>query len=363
MYRAKITAIDGLNVFSGGKRLKIIGNKNFKVGDCVWTDGRCVYGNQRETSSPIVITSPPQKSEIFIPIVVSRNSIGTIAYTYEIHKNSLQPVKDGRLSGYIFANDDKNIFRIRTLQYPDNNTRILRYPALNVDSGGNIYTIAAEYIELTDFTDWGQEYSIGNYYDIKILKNGAPVKSFNTFSEWDAATSRLVESGDRVHHNLLAAFIENENNFWILISEDSTIYFQKKDDLRGIILINQNGARLLATKFFDVGGLENLILPMHDGFYRKLTNVFQDENYLAQPSGDMKIFYGENLVATINCVLSSTVAAYKISSKKFLVSANSNGLYLCENGNLKKIFSGHIVNQSLRPIKNPKNWYERAVNL
>ena len=331
MYRAKITAIDGLNVFSGGKRLKIIGNKNFKAGDNVWTDGRCVYGNQRETSSPIVITSPPQKSEIFIPIVVSRNSIGTIAYTYEIHKNSLQPVKDGRLSGYIFANDDKNIFRIKTLQYPDNNTRILRYPALNVDSGGNIYTIAAEYIELTDFTDWGQEYSIGNY-------------------------------SDRVHHNLLAAFIENENNFWILILEDSTIYFSK-NDLRGIILINQNGARLLATKFFDVGGLENLILPMHDGFYRKLTNVFQDENYLAQPSGDMKIFYGENLVATINCVLSSTVAAYKISSKNFLVSTNSNGLYLCENGNLKKIFSGHIVNQSLRPIKNPKNWYERVVNL
>lgn len=362
MYRAKITAIDGLNVFSGGKRLKIIGNKNFKVGDNVWTDGRCVYGNQRETSSPIVITSPPQKSEIFIPIVVSRNSIGTIAYTYEIQKNSLQPVKEGRLSGYIFANDDKNIFRIRTLQYSDDNTRIFRYPALNVDSVGNIYTIAAEYIEQTDFTYWGQEYSIGNYYDVKILKNGATVKNFNTFSEWSAATSRLVEHSDRVHHNLLAAFIENENNFWILISEDSTIYFSK-NDLRGIILINQNGARLLATKFFDVGGLENLLLPMHDGFYRKLANVFQDENYLAQPSGDMKIFYGENLVATINCGLSSTVAAYKISSKKFLAGTNSDGLYLCKNGNVKKILSGRIENQSLRPIKNQKIWYERAVNL
>ena len=372
MYRAKVTAVDGLTVFADGKRLFCIGNKNFKVGDKVWTDGRCVYGNYRDCSSPIVLAQSSEK-EIFIPIFVSRTSYGGIFYTYETQKNSLKTVKDGTESGYAFTNDGKNIFRVKKIQYRENNTRILRFPAINVDGDGNIFTISLEFVELSDFTSWGQEYSIGNYYDIKILKNGATVKSFNTYSEWSAATSRLVESGDRVSHNLIAAFIENENNFWILISEDSTIYFSGKEDLRGIIFIDQNGIRQMATKFFEIGGLENLILPMQDGFFRQLTNVFQDKNYLAKIRSDMKIFSPNgNFIAKINCSINSVVAAYKISANKFLASVgnsqtitysydDSNGLYLCKGGDCKKFFTGRIENQCLRQTK--KNWRERIVTL
>ena len=67
MYRVRAEAISGKNVYAGGKWLRCIGNKNVHVGELVWTDGRCVYGNHHVPQQPLVITAPPQANEI-IPI-------------------------------------------------------------------------------------------------------------------------------------------------------------------------------------------------------------------------------------------------------------------------------------------------------
>ncbi len=68
MYRARIDAVNGLRVLADGKWLICIGNAPVKVGDRVWTDGRCIYGNHRVSEQPIVIT-PQQEDVMVIPIL------------------------------------------------------------------------------------------------------------------------------------------------------------------------------------------------------------------------------------------------------------------------------------------------------
>ena len=57
MKQERIAAVKGSQVFAGGRWLTAIGNKTMRPGDIVWTDGRCVYGNQSEGNSAPVIVS------------------------------------------------------------------------------------------------------------------------------------------------------------------------------------------------------------------------------------------------------------------------------------------------------------------
>lgn len=65
MRRARVTAVNGLKAQADGKWLNIIGNKTVVVGNFVWTDGRCIYGNFNEggESMPIISANEP-----YVPI-------------------------------------------------------------------------------------------------------------------------------------------------------------------------------------------------------------------------------------------------------------------------------------------------------
>ena len=65
MHRARVTAVGNTKAQADGKWLNIIGNKAIAVGDFVWTDGRCVYGNISEGggAAPVINTS-----ESYVPI-------------------------------------------------------------------------------------------------------------------------------------------------------------------------------------------------------------------------------------------------------------------------------------------------------
>lgn len=85
MYRATAEKISGIFVYAGGKWLRCIGNKRVSVGDLIWTDGRCIYGNKLEAQQPLVITAP-QEDEEGIPILTA----GGTLYTFQ--KNKLKRV-------------------------------------------------------------------------------------------------------------------------------------------------------------------------------------------------------------------------------------------------------------------------------
>ena len=65
MHRARVTAVGNTKAQADGKWLNIIGNKAIAVGDFVWTDGRCVYGNISEGGgvAPVISVNEP-----YVPI-------------------------------------------------------------------------------------------------------------------------------------------------------------------------------------------------------------------------------------------------------------------------------------------------------
>ena len=122
MYKAIITQINGTKVLAGGKWLTCIGNKPVKVGDSVWTDGRCVYGNDEECQTPIVITP----KDLGIPISVLNSNV-YLTFTSKLLENKGNSRFTNKNTKII--NDAKgNVYKTSVL-------------AANVDNFGNSYTM------------------------------------------------------------------------------------------------------------------------------------------------------------------------------------------------------------------------------
>lgn len=105
MYRARADAVSGTGVYADGKWLRCIGNKNVRVGEYVWTDGRCVYGHLQESEQPKVITTQEDEG---IPIFD-----GTSLYTFA--KNRLKHVaqikkEHGKINLYNVIGDELKFF-------------------------------------------------------------------------------------------------------------------------------------------------------------------------------------------------------------------------------------------------------------
>ena len=231
MYRAKIEGVSGSKVYADGKWLFSIGNKNFRTGDFVWTDGRCAYGHFQEAQQPQVIIAPPADEGIPIYYSGSREHI-----LYSFQKNKIKQVdqierpKDTP-SGWAdtkLINDKRRVFKHK-------------YLASNIDSKGNIFVMAEVYkidddgyytedkvaIFKNDKTSSElkfnkvKEIDLIEYFDQYVVsKCDEPDIPFGDCFYLDsgggtiADSSPLGQSGD---WTIRRAFIEDENNFEILI--------------------------------------------------------------------------------------------------------------------------------------------------
>ena len=67
MRQAQVTDISGRHVCVSGRWVTCIGNRTPSVGDLVWTDGRCAYGNEQEGGGSSVVAGGGSKG---IPILI-----------------------------------------------------------------------------------------------------------------------------------------------------------------------------------------------------------------------------------------------------------------------------------------------------
>lgn len=114
MYRVTAEAVSGTNVYADGKWLKCIGNKPVHVGERVWTDGRCVYGNYQESQQPPVI----------IPQVEEEIPIATDNGYFIFSKRKLKPCKSEKpLTNYKFFinNKQSNCYFVENYSRPQTN--------------------------------------------------------------------------------------------------------------------------------------------------------------------------------------------------------------------------------------------------
>lgn len=146
MYKARVEAVSGTKVRADGKWLTCIGNKPVRVGDTVWTDGRCVYGYEQTPQQPIVITG---KEELGIPIVANKQYL-----TY-----------DKKLKEHTDIDSDTAAMKI-----------LPKIKILTNDKKGKVYYSTDENILAANADNFGNlYYLIEDGDNINIVKNGEVV--------------------------------------------------------------------------------------------------------------------------------------------------------------------------------------------
>lgn len=271
MYRAKVEQINGVNVRAGGKWLKCIGNKIVNVGDYVWTDGRCVYGYEQESMTPLVITNNPD--ELGIPILISsyKNTTGVTIFNYDIKHNEL--VQIGRVK--------RNLYRSIAII---NKKRLIHVVNKNSWEGESKY-------DNRIFAD-----KIGDVYVVRqnkerysIEKNGVEIESFNEDSY------------------LLAAMVISENDWWIMcgIKPQKGYYtehiYRKQGNIKSTVTL---GSPLPLT--------ENCTL-VHN-------NIQRSPNLLAYDWADNTIYSpNDKPLFKIFAPVTISVSVCKITPVKFLI--------------------------------------------
>ncbi len=339
MYKARVETVSGTKVRAGGKWLTCIGNKNVRVGDNIWTDGRCVYGNEYTPQQPIVITG---KDEFGIPLAGYLGSVIRKPFVgyYELKTGNIK----------YFPTDEIYLWNT-------NNKKTIVYDkaacALNIDRQNNFYSIKRY---------WSGRYATPETLKFELLKNNKIFKTINI---------QNVISND-FHVNRIHAFIDDEYNWQIMVYLVENIQDTTADLFNSILIIDTTGIN------HSVWHTDNphLTIPMHDGFYYKIDTPEIENYYAAAPIFDVALYSHEgDFIATIpKCSFTACLSAYKISPNKFLIAIHNHafmfsnvmvttlpeeGLYICDNGVLTKLEHLILTNQCLRPMKHYKRWWER----
>ena len=239
MYKARVEAVSGTKILAGGKWLQCIGNKNFRVGELAWTDGRCAYGNHYTPQQPLVITAPPQDEGIPTVFCTVDNEENTYSYDYYTCSSCVNAKKTGsnnmdKAKGFIVGHK-RNCYSC--LSIPSNyRYRPTGLPtslspstfALNIDKDGNSYELREE--RDVTFIYYETHVKIKVQSTVSIVKNGVILKEINLsehiedMSEEAESYALSVTPGARVVSEGLDAstyksfyipwgVIENENNW------------------------------------------------------------------------------------------------------------------------------------------------------
>ena len=185
MYRARVQAISGTKIFADGKWLKCIGNKTFHVGELIWTDGRCVYGNHVIPQQPLVITAQEQEG---IPLIFRETQKKYEDYfTFLKRPKQISPPETLSTAGKIkfMINDDKRNVMVVKDEYRNDYDDSERYETIIAANlyRGDLYTLVYSFVE-EDSRPIPIRISGGERGTdcIKIEKNGKAILTITTFN-------------------------------------------------------------------------------------------------------------------------------------------------------------------------------------
>ena len=334
MYQARVEQINGVNVRAGGKWLRCIGNKNVRVGDLIWTDGRCVFGYDKVSQTPLVITAP-KTEKIFLPFSIKKNSTENVMRYYRLPLNDFSDFKETKLEdsyklgsffSYGFVNNSKGDY------YVFETSNWSRVIAAHATNSGDLYTIVSAHAYRKKSGYQLIEYPV---YQIFIKKNDQIIKKFDIYQIVDARKEyprelakssiepQLYYTGSVDFSNTVWGFIENEDNwaFIVLINvgggcySEASWYFDQTmtllssaDLVRGLYADSKTGtlseiySYTFAERLFegepgpvdhgesvhvttanstDVTPLKKLKLPCQDGYYLSI------EDLITPPADDV----------------------------------------------------------------------------
>lgn len=420
MYRAKVEAISGTKVYAGGKWLRCIGNKSVRVGEIVWTDGRCVYGHNQISQQPLIVTAPAEDDE-GIPIIVSNQSL---RLWFEEPDKGLYTYKNNKLK-FIRTIDDKNGMMINNknhVYYTDTPTvslgenRYKRLLATNINEDGMRFDIATIYDVDSGYIEYAENEIL------EICKNGKVIQSFDLSTLFiDNFWSKIPALPTNVPFSMIVfteydvknVFIEDENNWSFLFLCWGSKSFGLDDyigpypssgldpnastpdrmtwySLNQWQLFTANDCKTIYKKFqYQIAenpaeedesypDLESTKFALQDGYYftmRPVNDRDVDYGWFYQDFYDKKgryIFTLMNHPVTFdpNYVLKKIQGGYLLGSQSDFLTDDPDddlgfppGLYLYKNNKWTQLIKGVVTNQRLRAMTKTKNWQNRIKEL
>ena len=364
MYRVTAEAVSGTNVYAGGKWLKCIGNKPVHVGERVWTDGRCVYGNYQESQQPPVIISVGKE---VIPIVTTngfytfdKGKLTLVSPNEEYSFNILEDyhpvfVNNERAKSY-FVND--YVLPSKTVCVEENNESetscdVKCVIAANVDKSGNLSIIRIngfnleiwENGEIVDTTDFEQL--------INEIKNATPKPTApplpqgdtsNPVNPWIESTYSLTTVHFKVNHT----FIENKNNWAVYMTLDcQNIHEQYVGDI-------SSESSALTYKHYSItnSGVTTYAGDTHESSWQYGDDPSFSEVVTIEPNSSQKLLLQDGYYFTEEVEAeNSENNSWWFYSKRTVYSPDN-----------KKIFTGLFERSSSIIFRKVKGSYLMAVN-
>ena len=390
MYRARVEAVSDLKVRAGGKWLTCIGNRVVRAGDMVWTDGRCVYGHDREAQTPLVIVNPA-KEDLAIPIY----GMGlTATYT---KKGAVSHEKNQTSFPRIMINNySDEVYFFSKNSYHDGE----RIVAANIDKSGNWFTLSeaisperllirknndlTSTIDLSEIT--ANAYSIAAGESVPLYpSDDRPYKISSEVSAGIYDITGVIENEHTWH-----AFIEsrgwqrmtlvsgvgtpNEEGMDIGDITARLTYYVNPHEQRflGSAEVKTKGddADIFISSDSNIASVAGLNVPLPDG-YSFVVNSLSVISNTPRRSNITILLPSEKPLISTDCDIFSWILCYRVTSKKYLISLSSTfpfgelfGVHVLRDGEISETISDNpIYNQRLRPMRKFKNWWERIQNV
>ena len=228
MHRARVTAVAGLKAQADGKWLNIIGNKMVVVGDFVWTDGRCIYGNSYEGGEAVPVI---KAEEPYVPLLLYD---GTRAI---YHKGKIQKFSRGGKHtlmvncGGSFAFADEKVLD------------------LHLDENGDSYVLQwGEY----SLYDYGDEIVDGFRGDAGVITNGKMIqsidlKAYSSYS-YDYAWEEVKAIWTPLH-GVDDEVLSVDGNYCSL----SSGWYESEESYCYLLYCNANGCHIDAINYLGDG--------------------------------------------------------------------------------------------------------------
>lgn len=415
MYRARVEQVNGINVRAGGKWLRCIGNRTVHVGDMVYTDGKVVYGYDKESMTPPVIVAPKNDS-ICVPVFISRKNV-----TY-YQKNKLiftDPEIDNlpsddflffcpKNSVYIYSQSGLNIVHSANCNLKKNIYKICSVPEFD-DTDDNLVTHRISRISIKKDSNTLFNLDVSQKADIVMEDSQSLVQSLGV----DYSKTVAFDGTD-----IMWSFIESERNwaFLLLLSGESQsqngafegvvskgLYFDSSGVSTELFSYNHslltgwnwlNTRSIQSVEFVDNGFVGHKF-PCQDGYYFTVDSTCDLPGYLHGVSdfGTITIYSPQDIpLCSFIFVLIPHITVLRLKCNQYLIgifppfqyvrawhnrlscyvsdeygvyppipngTLNSNQtLYLCDNGKLTSINS-HSNCSRLNSIKMKSGWYNK----
>lgn len=384
MKRAQVTEVSGRHVCVSGKWVTCIGNHTPSIGELVWTDGRCVYGNEQEGGGSSVLVRGGSKA---VPILLNHKQ------AYLMARETCRRV--GTLDDVSYMVHRKN--HIAYFTSADH------IADADFDSQGNLYKVVG--VSQVEWLPYNPDKRSSQDRNITVQRNQEILRKVNFSTYYEQVKQDCLALRERLHQDVMDyyphlygnyvcnnGYVDSEGNWgaWLLVQAEAWLSLAGEsscvirlyyiDEERFHLLVDTEGLSLwegFVQTHDDFSGLSGRRFPIHDGYYFTIAPYQHDGIRVTlpdvviptvyTPQGDA-LFTGRFYMIPRFSILEAGAGRYLVDINQRSVIAggfyehaeeltyDERGIQLLDNGKRTMLLQGFNGTLRLRYLKDSQKW-------